>query len=481
MLFNSYIFILLFLPCVVAGYYWLNNQSQYTLAQVYLLGMSLWFYGYFNGRYLLIILASILVNYIVYRNMSRTMRYKKLIFACGLVFDIGLLLYYKYMDFFISNINAAFSTDFNLLHIVLPLGISFFTFQQISFIVDAYKGEVPEYRILDYACYVTFFPQLIAGPIVTHDELITQFRQLEKKKINWDNMSRGIYIFVLGLSKKVIIADAFGATVDAYFAQMENWNIAIAICMMFSYTFEIYFDFSGYCDMAIGLGKMLNIDLPVNFNSPYKATSIGEFWDRWHMTLTRFLTRYIYIPLGGNRKGKLRTYVNIVIVFLVSGLWHGANWTFVLWGLLHGLLDVIEKIMGQAFTRIYKGIRWGVTFLLVNLAWVLFRVDSISDVGLFARACTKLQMISVKDGFWNNYCPYEIDQIVAVTGWSILPFLFVIVLFAFAFYFACISKNAYEKMLQFQPNWRNMLACICLLLYCISDLSKISTFLYFNF
>lgn len=334
MLFNSYLFILVFLPLIVMGYFILNKFRLQTVAQIFVLGMSLWFYGYFSIFYLVLMLASVGMNYLVYRQMElrKSRQCRRLLLVFGLIFNLSFLFYYKYLDFLINNINMGFHKDYPLLRLVLPLGISFFTFQQISFIIDAYNKRVPMYSLLYYASFVTFFPQLIAGPIVTHDELIPQFIDEKKKRINWDNIAKGIYIFTIGMFKKVILADTFGNAVNWGFQNIAELDTSNALIVMLAYTMQIYFDFSGYCDMALGIGKMLNIELPLNFNSPYKALRITEFWDRWHITLTRFLTKYVYIPLGGNRRGRLRTYFNILIVFLISGIWHGANWTFILWG-----------------------------------------------------------------------------------------------------------------------------------------------------
>ena len=333
MLFNSYIFLFAFLPVCLSGYFVLNRFEWYRAAQLFVFGMSLWFYGFFNPSYLPIILISILLNYAATRilDQTRSPKGRKTVMAVAVLGNIGILFYYKYFDFFIANVNVLFSSDFALRHILLPLGISFFTFQQISYVVDSYHGKVSSYSFLEYASFVAYFPQLIAGPIVTHDELIPQLADKQKKQFNWDNFARGIYLFALGMAKKVLIADLFGQTVNWGFANIGQLDSTNALLVILAYTIQVYFDFSGYCDMAIGLGKMMNIDLPLNFNSPYKAATITEFWQRWHMTLTRFFTQYIYIPLGGNRKGPLCTYRNVLIVYLVSGLWHGASWTFIFW------------------------------------------------------------------------------------------------------------------------------------------------------
>lgn len=269
---------------------------------LYLLLMSLWFYGYFNIKYLILILGSISINYCGYRallkdNTNNSVR--KIILIGMIFFNLGLLFYYKYFNFFIENVNTLFQTEYALRDILLPMGISFFTFQQLSFIIDSYKRKVPQYNLLNYAVYVSYFPQLVAGPIVRYDEVLPQLNDFNKKKLDWDNLSDGFVIFILGLAKKMLIADVFGKAVDWGYGNLSIISSGEAYLIMLAYTMQIYFDFSGYCDMAIGIAKMMNIELPMNFNSPYKAKSIPEFWNRWHMTLTRFLTEYVYIPLGG--------------------------------------------------------------------------------------------------------------------------------------------------------------------------------------
>ena len=384
MLFNSYIFILVFLPVCICGYFFLNHLNCKKTAQAFLLGMSLWFYGYFNIRYLFIILASIIINYIVSVTLRRQKNGKLRKTACwaGIGFNIGLLFYFKYYDFFLENINRLFQTDFALKRVVLPLGISFFTFQQLSYIIDSYRGETAEYEFLEYASFVSFFPQLIAGPIVTHEELIPQFMDDTKKKFSWENFSKGLYLFALGMAKKVLIADMFGNAVNVGYGNIGGLNSTEAVITMLAYTIQIYFDFSGYCDMAVGLGRMFNIALPINFDSPYKARTITEFWERWHKTLTRFFRKYIYIPLGGSRKGNMRTYINMLAVFLVSGLWHGANWTFVLWGFCHGLFSVITRSCKRIFDKLPSVFCRLLTFLFINVTWVIFRAGSLEEAAL---------------------------------------------------------------------------------------------------
>lgn len=349
MFFNSYIFIFAFLPLTLLGYFGLQKFKKHTTAKVFLCIMSLVFYAYYNIAYLWIIISSIILNYFGRKILVKQERIKrKVVFIILLLANIGILVYFKYFDFMILAINDLFKTSFNALNILLPLGISFFTFQQLAFIIDSYKNkETMNYSFLNYVLFVTFFPKIIQGPIALHYEIIPQFDDEKNRKINSENMAKGIMAFAFGLAKKVLIADLFGNVVNIGFGNVAELNTLTALITMFAYTIQIYFDFSGYCDMATGIALMFNIKLPMNFNSPYKAITITDFWKRWHITLTRFFTQYVYIPLGGNRKGKIRTYINILIIFLLSGIWHGANYTFIVWGILHGI--------GSVITRIFKG------------------------------------------------------------------------------------------------------------------------------
>lgn len=498
MLFNSYLFVLLFLPLCLAGYFSLNHFRLYSLGHLFLLGMSLWFYGYFNPRYLWIILASVFFNYTAYRLLDRTSRplYRRLLLFLALAFNFGALFYFKYHDFFFENVNALFQTAFTLRHLVLPLGISFFTFQQVSFIVDAYRGEVPRYGLLCYMCYVTYFPQLIAGPIVTHDELIPQFYDPEKKRFNWDHFAQGVSLFVLGLSKKVLLADIFGNAANWGFSNIDSLNTPSALLVSLAYTVQIYFDFSGYCDMAVGIGRMMNLDLPMNFDSPYKALTITEFWDRWHMTLTRFFQRYVYIPLGGNRRGAVRTYWNVMVVFLASGLWHGANWTFLLWGALHGVFSVITRHWKPFFERLHPALNWLVTFSFVNTAWVFFRADSIGDALRLLRRMVSMNFDGLPTELLNAFTgtPNRIlDEFFGRELYRLLPFfqdaprrppdvkLMLPCYFLLAFLLILGPRNACRRLEDFRPTIPRMLGLAVLLTWCVFSFSSISTFLYFNF
>lgn len=386
MLFNSFIFIFIFYPVVLIGWFGLNNIKKYTLAKLFVVLMSLWFYSYTNYWYLILILSSMIGNYAI-SYLIQTIKSKnngsdpliKLTGAVGIIFNLALLFYFKYYNFFISNINAIFKTDYFLRNITLPLGISFFTFQQIGFLADRMRGKAEHYSIIDYMLFVSYFPQLVAGPIVKHGDMIPQFNDLSLKKINWENVARGMVIFTVGLSKKVLIADNLALIANYCFSNINDLDSLGAIVGMISYTFQIFFDFSGYCDMAMGLGKMMNIKILVNFDSPYKSRSVKEFWRRWHITLNKFFTEYVYIPLGGNRKGKIRAFINVMVIFFLSGLWHGANWTFVIWGVCHGICVAIQSLYDakEAKSKVILFCKWLVTFLFVNFAWVLFASNNI--------------------------------------------------------------------------------------------------------
>ena len=485
MLYNSYIFIMAFLPIVLAGYYLLNHFKRYQGALAWLCGASLFFYGYFNWSYLPIIVVSILGNFalskILLKNLEHRGYFQKILLTVGLAGNIGGLFYFKYYDFFIQNINKAFNTNFSLLHLLLPLGISFFTFQQLSYVIDSYLGGVPRYSFLEYTVFVTFFPQLIAGPIVLHHEVIPQFADLNNRKWNWEHFSEGLYAFFLGLGKKVLLADTFAKAVEVGFSDVSALGTANAIIVMLSYTFQIYFDFSGYCDMATGIGKFFNIDIPMNFNSPYRAVTITEFWNRWHMTLTRFFTTYIYIPLGGNRKGAWRTYFNVMVVFLVSGLWHGANWTFILWGLLHGIASVVTRMFKKQIERWHPAFSWLCTFLFINITWVIFRADSVNQVVAFMRQLTNLNFTSILSGIKEAFLLPEIKWMLDTFHKEKYSYMIWAIFLIFGLFGSLQMKNTNEKVGSFQPTVGRAAGLALLAIWGIISLSGVSVFLYWNF
>lgn len=484
MLFNSYIFILFFLPLAFAGYFFLNHIKRYRLAQMWLIVMSLWFYGYFNVSYLWIICISIVFNFLLSRQISRNDKYKKFMLIIGIAINLGSIFYFKYLDFFLENINVLFHADIKLQYILLPLGMSFFTFQQISFLVDTYHGEVSDYDFVEYALFVVFFPQLVAGPIVFHEEMIPQFRSIEKKQMDGENIAAGLYVFAIGLFKKVLLADTLGRAVTWGYETVWDMTSAEILIVSLCYTFQLYFDFSGYCDMAIGIGKLFNFDLPVNFNSPYQSGSVLEFWDRWHMTLTRFLKKYVYIPLGGNRKGVLRTYIHIILVFLLSGLWHGADWTFIIWGAVHGLANCLNRIFKTAWDRIWGVVRWICTFIFINCTWIIFRADSLAQAWNFIKKLFCMNTLSVRAELLDSVRLAEFDFLEKRFGiFRFLPSriegFYVIALLIISFFIVLVPQNCHQR--KFIPTWENAVFTIVLLVWSIMSLSGVSTFLYFNF
>lgn len=323
---------------------------------------------------------------------------RKAILIVGIVFNLGLLGYFKYANFFIANLNVL-GANLSLPNIMLPLAISFFTFQQIAFLVDSYREETRDYDFLNYSLFVTFFPQLIAGPIVHHKEMMPQFASRWNLVKRYRNIALGLFIFSLGLFKKVVIADTFAQWATPGFDIATELNFFEAWITSLSYTLQLYFDFSGYTDMAIGSALLFNIKLPINFNSPYKALDIQDFWKRWHITLSRFLRNYLYIPLGGNRKGPWQTHVNLFATLLLGGLWHGASWMFVIWGALHGMALVVHRVWRQLGFRMPKIIAWVMTFGFINLTWVFFRAKEMDDAFKVIRGMSGANGVGTPDFF----------------------------------------------------------------------------------
>lgn len=392
MIFNSYAFIFAFLPVVIFVFYGLGRYSHY-LATFWLAVASLFFYGWWDVRFVSLLLSSIAFNYGAGYMIGHSLKHKtqraKLLLITAIIANLTLLAYYKYANFFIDNLNYLAGTTINMAKVILPLGISFFTFTQIAFLVDTWQGKVKEYNFVHYTLFVTYFPHLIAGPVLHHKEMMPQFGKHETCRVNWEHIAVGLTIFILGLAKKVLLADGLGEYATPIFNAVSAGGHPMLFEAWFGalgYSLQLYFDFSGYSDMAIGLSLMFNVRLPINFNSPYKSLSIIEFWRCWHITLSRFLRDYLYIPLGGSRDGKIKRYVNLLITMLLGGLWHGAGWTYVIWGGLHGLYLVINH--GWRALKEYLG--WGesgrlarfgaglLTFLAVVVGWVFFRADNFS-------------------------------------------------------------------------------------------------------
>ncbi len=480
MLFNSLEYIILFLPITLAVYFVLNRRKLTAAATAWLVFASLFFYSWWNIKYLALILGSILVNFGVGTALSRTARSgaeessRKSILIFGITVNILLLGYYKYTDFFLSNVNALTGLQLGLQKVVLPLGISFFTFTQIAYLVDTYKRAAREYDFLNYALFVTFFPHLLAGPIIHHTEMMPQFASMRNKVFSYRNMSQALFLFFIGLFKKVIVADSLASVANAGFDVTAHLSFLDAWITSISYTLQLYFDFSAYTDMALAASLMFNIRLPINFNSPYKALDITDFWRRWHMTLSRFLRDYIYIPLGGNRKGSARTYFNLMATFLIGGLWHGAGWTFVFWGFLHGAATVVHRLWLKLGISLPRILAWFVTFNFVNIAWVFFRAKTWSD------AQHVLTAMFGMNGFGMTI---QFERLGIWIGSLVFMHVNrnVLYLLASCLLSALLLKNSIELSVRFKPNWKNALLIIGAAFYALMSINNVTEFLYFNF
>lgn len=497
MLFNSYIFILCFLPISVLGYFLINkytHKSKGGLSLLWLSLVSFCFFGYASLLYVPLLLGSIVVNFIVclFLKKAGNITYRKLFLTGGIIIQLSSLFYFKYYNFFLEMIDG-FIEVLHWNSLAVPLGISFFTFSQISFLVDCYrKPEADQIGFLEYCTYVSFFPKLTMGPIALQKEIIPQLRDGEKKCLSYGNLSRGIYLFALGLAKKVLLADILARLVNTGYGITDELNTATAVVVMVSYTLQLYFDFSGYCDMAKGIALMFNIVLPDNFNSPYKAKSISEYWSRWHMTLTRFFTTYLYIPLGGSRKGLLRTCGNTFFVFMISGLWHGANWTYLIWGVIHGIFMVAEKLIKEVkicsfqLPKVLKKgkacIGWMYMFTVINISMIFFRSESVEQGGIFL---TKLCSggWKIHDKLLAQFTEViEIRLLYRLMFWGGLnPALFLCCILLLLVFFCVFTKNTQERMEKSVGSVRGAVTVVILLVWCVVSLSSISEFLYFEF
>ena len=411
MLYNSYEFIFVYLPLAFAGFFLAARLSQ-QLAALWMACASLFFYGWWNPACVSLLFVSILFNFgmgcLIGAWRRRHAQSSRFFLVAAITTNLILLGYFKYANFFIESVNTVSGKSMPLQDIVLPLGISFFTFTQIAFLVDVYRGIAKEFRFLHYLLFVTYFPHLIAGPVLHHEQMMPQFAARNTYRINWDNVAIGLTLFAFGLGKKVLIADSLEPVASGVFDAVhrgENVMLFDAWAGALAYAFELYFDFSGYSDMASGLSFMFNVRLPLNFNSPYRSTSIIDFWRSWHMTLSAFLRDYLYVPLGGNRLGKMRRYINLMITMLLGGLWHGANWTFVAWGGLHGVF-LVSNHCWRAFTKniglrtsgptwLRQGMAWALTFLCTLVAWVFFRAQTFGDAAVLLQGMAGMRGLSI--------------------------------------------------------------------------------------
>jgi len=526
MLFNSYIFVFAFLPVVLVVYNLVRKHAKRTWAIGWLVLASLFYYGWWKPQFVILLLVSISVNAIFGKilcqgRLSRTA--SRGVLVAGIFFNLGVLGYFKYAGFFTENVNTMFGTSFTIPQIILPIGISFITFQKIAFLVDAHRGLVRNFSLQNYALFVTFFPQLIAGPIVHHGEMIPQFERRSPEDAFSSNIAVGLSIFCVGLFKKVVVADTCAVYADAGYGILKaggSLDMASAWMTILAFSFQLYYDFSGYSDMAVGLALSFGIRLPVNFYSPYRATGIVDFWKRWHITLSRFLRDYLYIPLGGNRRGALRRYVNVATVMLLGGLWHGANWTFVAWGGIHGAMLIVNQLWTRRtmFRSSYFSTAAGaravsvlLTFLAVTLAWIPFRAENIDQAYKMFSALApdpisayesivkflRWQILGVNaaEGWflprelWPNKLPPDFLTMYRPAGLALLG----VALATFTF------PNTNQIFAKFEPvlglteaqlhdrhaisrlDWKPALLLSAMFVFSILQLSRVSPFLYYQF
>ncbi len=480
--FNSYLFILAVIPSFVFCFFLLSRFHP-SAGKIAIIAFSVWFYVYGGLDSAIILGVSLLSNLLSSLLLSKAKKHRQLLLTIAILINIGLLLYFKYYNFALTTINNIFRQNYTLRGIILPIGISFFTFQQIMYIISVYKRDITTVTPIDYLCYALYFPKIIMGPLMEPKDFIDQINNTKLKTIRWENIACGIKIFSFGLFKKMVLADTFAKGVSWGFSNLSSSTSGDLFLVMLFYTFEIYFDFSGYSDMATGISQMINITLPMNFDSPYKAESIRDFWKRWHMSLTGFLTRYVYFPLGGSKKGTVRTYINILIVFLVSGLWHGANWTFILWGCLHGLLQIIERSLDKPLKHLQSPAKYLYTFFAVNLLWLLFRSESIIQwVGMLKKMFS-FQNMAISDGLIKTFILPEttllIDKLDFFHLNNLIRGLPMVVMTAGAFLICLIPENNYRSLKKL--GFFNMLLCAAAFIWAFLCLSSESVFVYFNF
>lgn len=488
MLFNSYIFIFAFLPCTFFVYFGLCRFDRFVWAKVWLVLASLFFYAYWDWKYVPLLVFSILFNYGISQFIisAKEKSKRKLYFLIGLMGNIALLCYFKYMDFFIGNFNALFDLHIDLLGIIIPLGISFFTITQIAYLVDCYEKIAVDRDFVNYALFVTYFPHLLAGPILHHKDMMKQFSDKSKGIINYENIVKGLFYFFIGLFKKVVIADQFGEWANIGYAQLSDGNLLNffeAWTTVYAYAFQLYFDFSGYCDMALGASLMFNIKIPINFNSPFKATGMIDFWKRWHITLTNFITAYIYTPmlrsLGNITFNKAMACV--LISFLIAGLWHGAGWNFIIYGLLHGIGLVVNHFW-QKKTKIKmpKVLAWFITFHYVILTWIFFRAENLEIAKRMFESIVNFD--NIEQSFEAVLLPY-IEMIRFKSPLFVIKNIIEsqVLLFILTFIIVLVFRNSHEFIRRFVCSWKWLFFLVLIATCSLTSFNKHTQFLYFNF
>ncbi len=475
MIFSTYKFIFVFLPITFLVYFGLNRLRYYSIAKIWLVVCSLYFYAQGSPDFFPFFLASITGNYLVGTKLIRVegnqKTQRKFLLAIGLLGNIALLGYYKYTDFFIENVNAVAGTDFALKHIVLPIGISFFTFQLIAFLVDCYRQEMKEYDFINYLMFITFFPQLIVGPIIHHSEVVPQFENEANLKLNYDHIALGLFLFSIGCFKKIMLADPMTTDAQSFFnAVTADEDILYSWFCSIEYTISYYFDLSGYADMAIGLGWMFNISIPANFNSPYKARNFQDYWRRWHMTLSRFLSNYIFRSVYKKGIPWRNYYIATMVTFFVSGFWHGAGWTFVVWGVINGIFVCTASWMKRKEMSFPVWIAFPLTALGVVLCRVLFVSSSFTDAWNVYRGMLNFSSLGTT-------LQEALGSIIYFVRWHRSSGLRLLIGICICWFLPNSTKMGEE----FRPTWKNMLFAAVLLTVCLLNMNKVVQFLYFQF
>ena len=528
MLFNSYVFIFAFLPIVLVVFRILQARADRQGVIAWLVASSFFYYGWWKPEFLILLVISVSANAgfgkLLCRESPPRNVSRKAILVLGLAFNLTLLCYFKYAGFFVENLNWCFNAGFHVPEIILPIGISFITFQKIAFLVDAYRGEVREFRLLDFSLFVTFFPQLIAGPIVHHKEVMPQFAKRHSSG-GTNDIAVGLSIFSIGLFKKVVVADSCAVYADAGYSTITAGgalNTASAWIAVIAFSFQLYYDFAGYSDMAVGLARLFGIQFPANFHSPYKAANLIDFWRRWHITLSRFLRDYLYVPLGGNRSGVPRQYLNLTVVMLLGGLWHGARWTFVLWGALHGLGLALNHAWAQhrlsksplLATPFFRSAAIFVTFLAVTLAWIPFRSESMAVAHRMFASLWEFDSHGMQSlaQFW-QFQFGSFDKVFDLMAWftpremwpAPLPADFLVTYRPAGLLLVCVAAatflfpNSNQIFADFDPvlgmsqkdlvarfslarlDWKAALALSCAFFISLLQLTRVSPFLYYQF
>lgn len=481
--FNSYVFILALLPIVVFAVQFLEGYEKRQWKALFLIVASCIFVSFYDWKILLFLMVSGVINYSVGLQIQKE-KQNKFWVSLGIIFNVLALAITKYAVFGWELVRPLIHSSFRLESIWVPLGISFVTFQQIAFLVDLERGNITRLHPVEYAFYILYFPKYVQGPITGYQDLVSQPKQESTTESRWEDLSYGLYLFAIGLGKKVLIADVLAKAVAYGWNGLENLSMLDGILTMVFFTLQIYFDFSGYSHMAIGVSKMLHVSLPDNFDRPYLACSITEFWKKWHISLTDFLRKYLYIPLGGNRKGTLKTYWNVFLVYAISGLWHGANLTFVVWGILHGLASCLDRLIGKLWKKLPKLLQWMGTFAFVNVAWVFFRAPSVKAACTLLQRIFQTENVKISEGMLGCF---HLKEFIFLEGripgleQFIGTHLYLLLLFFLAISVILILKGKDKVETKFRPTLLKAIGAMLILWWSVLSLSTVVEFIYANF